>query len=61
MEQITLHIGVTLKQTTRSCGVNDPNRKTFRFDKLAHRNKTHTVGLSNLKAWDNPPMAPPLY
>ena len=61
MEQIILHIGVTLKQTTRSCGVNDPNRKTFRFDKLAHRNNPHFKGLSSLKAWDNPPMAPPLY
>ena len=61
MKQIIQHIGIILKQTTRSCGLNDPNRKTFRFDKLANRNKTHTVGLSNLKAWDNPPMAPPLY
>ena len=61
MQQIILHIGITLKQTTRSCGVNDPNRKTFRFDKLAHRNKTHSKVLSSLKAWDNPPMAPPLY
>ena len=61
MQQIILYIGITLKQATRSCGLNDPNRKTFRFDKLANRNKTHTVGLSNLKTWDNPPMAPPLY
>ena len=61
MEQIIQHIGVTLKQTTRSCGVNDPNRKTFRFDKLAYRKKTYTVGLSSLKTWDNPPMAPPLF
>ena len=61
MQQIIQHIGITLKQNTRSCGVNDPNRKTFRFDKLAHRNKTHTIGLSSLKTWDNPPMAPPQF
>ena len=61
MQQIIQHIGVTLKQTTRSCGVNDPNRKTFRFDKLANKDETYTVGLSSLKAWDNPPMAPPLF
>jgi hypothetical protein len=61
MQPIILYIGITLKQATRSCGLNDPNRKTFRFDKLANRNKTHTVGLSNLKAWDNPPMAPPQF
>ena len=61
MEQITLHIGVTLKQNTRSCGVNDPNRKTFRFYKIEYRNETYTVGLSSLNTWDNPPMAPPLF
>ena len=61
MQPIILYIGITLKQATRSCGLNDPNRKTFRFDMLANRNKTHTVGLSNLKTWDNPPMASPLY
>ena len=61
MEQITLHIGVTLKQTTRSCGVNDPNRKTFRFDKLQYKKESYVVGIFSLKTWGNPPMASPLY
>ena len=61
MEQIILHIGVTLKQTTRSCGVNDPNRKTFRFDKLEHKKELYVVGIFALKTWGNPPMAPPLF
>ena len=43
MQQIIQHIGVTLKQTTRSCGVNDPNRKTFRFDKLEHKKELYVI------------------
>ena len=55
------NIGVTLKQSTRSCGVNDPNRKTFRFDKLKYKKESYTVGLFALKTWNNPPMASPKY
>jgi hypothetical protein len=61
MSHETQNIGVTLKQSTRSCGVNDPKRKTFRFDKLKNKKESHTVGLSSLKTWDNPPMASPKY
>ena len=61
MQQIIQHIGITLKQATRSCGVNDPNRKTFRFDKLQYKKESYVVGIFSLKTWDNPPMAPPLY
>lgn len=61
MSHETQNIGVTLKQSTRSCGVNNSKRKTFRFDKLKNRKKTYTVGLSSLKTWDNPPMASPKY
>jgi hypothetical protein len=57
----TQNIGVTLKQGTRSCGCNSPDRKKFRFDKLKYKKETYSVGLSSLKTWDNPPMASPKY
>ena len=61
MSHETQNIGVTLKQSTRSCGVNDPKRKTFRFDKLKYKKESYTVGLFALKTWNNPPMASPKY
>lgn len=57
-----LNIGVTLSQKVRCCGNNSPNRNgLFRFEKLKLINQSFMCGLSNLKAWDNPPMAPPNY
>ena len=59
------HIGVTLRQATRSCGVNDPThknyRKIFRFEKLKFRRGIHTSRLSGLHNWINPITAPPAF
>ena len=45
-------------QTTRyGCIANHKN--TFRFAKLKYKKESYMFGLSNLKAWDNPPLAPP--
>lgn len=61
MRHETQNIGVTLKQGTRSCGCNSPDRKKFRFDKLKYKKESYTVGLFALKTWNNPPMASPKY
>tara|TARA_X000001382_G_scaffold94484_1_gene68988 strand:+ start:332 stop:511 length:180 start_codon:yes stop_codon:yes gene_type:complete len=34
-------------------------KKTFRFAKLKYKKESYMFGLLNLKAWDNPPIAPP--
>ncbi len=36
------------------------NKRKPRCLKLIHRKLQHMFGLSNLKVWDNPPIAPPL-
>ena len=46
------------RQATRY-GCFNNHRKTFRFDKLKYKKESYMFGLSNLKAWDNPPIAPP--
>lgn len=45
-------------QATRYCSFID-SRNTFRFAKLKYKKESYMFGLSNLKAWDNPPLAPP--
>ena len=50
------------KLKNQSClsnrGVNKNKRKP-RCLKLRYRKLQHMFGLSNLKVWDNPPIAPP--
>mgnify|MGYP003628064393 FL=1 len=52
------YIWRTGRQATRY-GCFNNHRKTFRFDKLKYKKESYMFGLSNLKAWDNPPIAPP--
>lgn len=46
------------RQATRY-GCFNNHKNTFRFDKLKYKKESYMFGLSNLKAWDNPPIAPP--
>ena len=46
------------RQATRY-GCFNNHKKTFRFAKLKYRKESYMFVLSNLKAWDNPPIAPP--
>jgi len=52
------YIWRTGRQATRYCSFID-SRNTFRFAKLKYKKESYMFGLSNLKAWDNPPLAPP--
>ena len=35
-------------------------KRTLKCLKLKHKKSNYMHGLSNLKVWDNPPIAPPL-
>jgi hypothetical protein len=52
------YIWQTGRQATRYC-CHLRNRKTLRFAKLKYKKASYMFGLLNLKAWNNPPIAPP--